>query len=83
MAIFAIGSGVSGCANSPGVLIAGRAVQGAGGGGIILMIEMIACDLVPLRERAKFMGIIFAVFALGLSLGPFIDGAITQSVSWR
>ncbi|KAI0486478.1 MFS general substrate transporter [Xylaria cf. heliscus] len=83
VAIFAIGSGVSGGANSPGMLIAGRAVQGAGGGGIILMIEMIICDLVPLRERAKFMGIIFAVFALGSSLGPFIGGAITQNVTWR
>ncbi|KAJ2970576.1 hypothetical protein NUW58_g9650 [Xylaria curta] len=83
VAIFAIGSGVSGGANSPGMLIAGRAVQGGGGGGIILMIEMIICDLVPLRERAKFMGIIFAVFALGSSLGPFIGGAIAQNVSWR
>ncbi|KAI0193882.1 MFS general substrate transporter [Astrocystis sublimbata] len=54
VAIFAIGSGISGGANSPTMLIAGRAVQGAGGGGIILMIEMIICDLVPLRERAKY-----------------------------
>ncbi|KAI1100051.1 MFS general substrate transporter [Jackrogersella minutella] len=83
VAIFAIGSGVSGGARSAGMLIAGRAVQGAGGGGVILMIEMIICDLVPLRDRGKFMGIIFAVFALGSSLGPFIGGAISQNSTWR
>lgn len=82
MAIFALGSGISGGAHTAEMLIAGRAVQGAGGGGVILMIEMIVCDLVPLRERGKFMGIIFAVFALGSSLGPFIGGAIAQR-DWR
>lgn len=82
MAIFALGSGISGGAHTAEMLIAGRAVQGAGGGGVILMIEMIVCDLVPLRERGKFMGIIFAVFALGSSLGPFIGGAIAQH-DWR
>lgn len=63
---------MSGGAYSTGMLIAGRAVQGVGGGGIILMIEMIVCDLVPLRERGAAIGIIFAVFALGSSMGPFI-----------
>ncbi|KAI1765786.1 major facilitator superfamily domain-containing protein [Hypoxylon sp. FL1150] len=65
------------------MLIAGRAIQGAGGGGVILMVEMIVCDLVPLRDRGKFMGIIFAVFAIGSSLGPFIGGAIAQGATWR
>ncbi|KAI4862252.1 MFS general substrate transporter [Hypoxylon rubiginosum] len=83
VAIFALGSGISGGASSAGMLIAGRAIQGAGGGGVILMIEMIICDLIPLRERGKFMGIIFAVFAIGSSLGPFIGGAIAQDATWR
>ncbi|KAK6215894.1 hypothetical protein LQW54_004074 [Pestalotiopsis sp. IQ-011] len=82
VAIFALGSGISGGGRSAGMLLAGRAVQGAGGGGVVLMIEMIVCDLVPLRERGKFMGVIFAVFALGSSLGPFIGGAIAQH-DWR
>ncbi|KAI0379538.1 MFS general substrate transporter [Hypomontagnella monticulosa] len=81
--IFALGSGVSGAATSAGMLIAGRAVQGAGGGGIILMVEMIICDLVPLRDRGSYMGIILAVFAIGSSLGPFIGGAIVASTTWR
>ncbi|XXH02253.1 hypothetical protein Hte_008622 [Hypoxylon texense] len=83
VAIFALGSGISGGATSAGMLIAGRAIQGAGGGGVILMIEMIICDLVPLRDRGKFMGIIFAVFAIGSSLGPFLGGAVAQGATWR
>lgn len=69
-----LGSGISGGATSTGMLIGGRAVQGIDGGssGIILMIEMIVCDLVALRDRSRFMGVIFALFSVGTSLGPFI-----------
>ncbi|KAL1616300.1 hypothetical protein SLS56_011464 [Neofusicoccum ribis] len=83
VATFALGSGISGGATSTAMLIGGRAVQGIGGGGINLMIEMIVCDLVPLRDRGRFMGVIFALFAVGTSLGPFIGGAIVQNTSWR
>lgn len=83
VATFVLGSGISGGATSTGMLIAGRAVQGIGGGGINLMIELIVCDLVPLRERGNFMGIIFAIFAVGTSVGPFVGGAIVQHASWR
>ncbi|KAF2431627.1 MFS general substrate transporter [Tothia fuscella] len=83
VAIFVLGSGISGGAQNTGMLIAGRAVQGIGGGGINLMIDLIVCDLVPLRERGNFMAIIFAIFAVGTSLGPFIGGAIVQHASWR
>lgn len=83
VAIFALGSGISGGASSTRMLIAGRAVQGVGGGGIILMIELIVCDLVPLRDRGRFMGIIFALFSIGASMGPFIGGAIAQNTTWR
>ena len=65
------------------MLIAGRAVQGIGGGGINLMIDLITCDLVPLRERGNFMAIIFAIFAVGTSLGPFVGGVLVQHTSWR
>jgi MFS family permease len=39
--------------------------------------------MLPLRERGNFMGMIFAVFAVGTSLGPFIGGVIVQHSSWR
>ena len=83
VAIFALGSGVSGGATSTAMLIGGRAVQGIGLGGVNMIIDIIVCDLVPLRERGNFMGIIFAVFSVGSSLGPFIGGVLVQRVSWR
>ena len=48
-----------------------------------MMIDMIVSDLVPLRERSNFMGMIFAVFSIGTSLGPIIGGLIVQRTSWR
>ncbi|EHK99460.1 putative Uncharacterized MFS-type transporter [Glarea lozoyensis 74030] len=83
VAMFALGSGISGGATTTAMLIGGRAVQGVGGGGINMLIDLIVCDLVPLRERGNFMGIIFGVFAIGTSLGPFIGGAIVQNTTWR
>lgn len=65
------------------MMIAGRTIQGIGGGGINVMIDMIVSDMVPLRERGNFMGMIFAVFSIGTSLGPFIGGALVQHSSWR
>ncbi|GAP85175.1 putative major facilitator superfamily general substrate transporter [Rosellinia necatrix] len=83
VAAFALGSGISGGASSATMLIAGRAVQGIGGGGIILMIEMIVCDLVPLRDRGRFTAVILGVFGIVSSLGPFIGGAIVEGATWR
>lgn len=76
VAVFTLGSGISGGANSPAMLIAGRAIQGIGGGGINLMIEVIVSDLVPLRERGNYMALIFAIFCLGTAIGPFVGGGM-------
>lgn len=81
--LFIIGSGISGGAINSSMMIAGRTIQGIGGGGINVMIDMIVSDMLPLRERGNFMGMIFAVFSIGTSLGPFIGGAIVQHSSWR
>ncbi|GLA78050.1 hypothetical protein AtubIFM55763_010535 [Aspergillus tubingensis] len=74
--LFAIGSAVSGSARSTNVLIVGRTIQGVGGGGINVLVDIIVSDLVPLRERPN-------VFAVALSLGPVIGGIMTQRVTWR
>ncbi|KAK5637548.1 hypothetical protein RRF57_013263 [Xylaria bambusicola] len=63
------------------MLITGRAVQGVGNGGTILMIEMILCDLVPLRDRERSTAIIFGVFGIVSSLDPFIGGAIVEGAT--
>ncbi|TPX23997.1 hypothetical protein DIZ76_013340 [Coccidioides immitis] len=82
-ALFILGSGISGGAHNMGMMIAGRAIQGLGAGGINVLIEIIICDLVPLRERGNYLALIFGLIALGTALGPFFGGLIVQHTSWR
>lgn len=81
--LFAVGSAISGSATNLEVLIIGRAVQGIGGGGVNVLIQIIICDLVPLRDRSKFMGIIFSTFTVALTIGPVVGGALAEHASWR
>ncbi|KAH8586114.1 major facilitator superfamily domain-containing protein [Bisporella sp. PMI_857] len=53
--LFTLGSGVAGGAVNPAMLIAGRTVQGLGAGGIYVLLDIVCCDLVPLRERGKYL----------------------------
>ncbi|RWA08692.1 hypothetical protein EKO27_g6424 [Xylaria grammica] len=82
VALFAIGSGIAGGANGVPMLIAGRTIQGIGCGGIFVLLDVVVCDLVPLRERGKYLGPILAAGGLGSTLGPLIGGALT-AVTWR
>ncbi|TIC99614.1 Efflux pump FUS6 [Colletotrichum higginsianum] len=81
--IFSAGSAVCGTANSARELIGGRAVQGLGAAGINVLVEVILCDLLPLRERGQFMGFLFLFIVLGSVLGPLLGGLIVDRVSWR
>ncbi|KAK3377352.1 major facilitator superfamily protein [Lasiosphaeria ovina] len=83
VATFILGSGISGGATSIVMLIAGRVVQGIGGGGINVLIEIIVCDIVPLRERGTYLGVIFGFIGLGTSLGPLFGGLIVEHTTWR
>ena len=82
-ATFTLGSGLSGGAKNMNMLIAGRLVQGIGAGGINVLIEIIICDILPLRERGRYLGITFGLIALGTTLGPLFGGLIVQHTSWR
>ncbi|KPV74144.1 uncharacterized protein RHOBADRAFT_15707 [Rhodotorula graminis WP1] len=81
--IFALGSALTGAAQSMAMAIGGRSVQGIGGGAILTMVEIIICDLVPLAERGTYFGIIGAVWALASTLGPPIGGALASAGAWR
>ena len=81
--IFMVGSLVAALSNSIGMLIAARAVQGIGGGGLIILVNIVIADLFSLRNRGAFYGMIGAVWAIASSIGPIIGGAFTQSVTWR
>jgi MFS family permease len=82
-AAFTMGSGICGGASSMGMLIAGRVVQGIGAGGINVLIEIVVCDLIPLRQRGQYLAIMFGLVAIGTALGPFFGGLIVQYSTWR
>ncbi len=81
-ALFALGSGISGGANGIGMLIAGRTVQGLGAGGIFVLVDTVVCDLVPLQQRAKYLGLVRVFGAIGFPLGPVVGGALAAA-NWR
>lgn len=84
VAVFVLGSGLIGGASSGAMLIGARGVQGVGAGGINMMADMIVCDLVPLRDRSAFMGLIFGLGAgVAAVIGPLIAGALTTAGAWR
>lgn len=68
--------------NVPTILV-GRVLQGAGSGGGLSLIEIIVTDLMPLKFRAGYFGMIALAWALGSALSPLIGGAFTQKVTWR
>ncbi|MEU0332920.1 MFS transporter [Streptomyces sp. NPDC006193] len=81
--IFLIGSALCGAAQDMPQLIAFRAVQGLGGGGLIVLSMAIVGDLVPPRERGRYQGLFGAVFGATSVLGPLLGGLFTEHLSWR
>jgi hypothetical protein len=83
VAFFMLGSGLSGGAKSTAMMIAGRLIQGLGAAGINSMTQIIISDILPVRERPKYMGLVFATFGVGTALGPPVGGVIAQHGAWR
>lgn len=83
IAIFMLGSVIGGLSSSMGWLITGRAIQGIGGGGLMILAQAIIADVVPARERGKYMGVIGGVFALSSVAGPLLGGWFTEGIGWR
>ncbi|MCU1432961.1 MAG: family efflux transporter permease subunit [Actinotalea sp.] len=83
ISIFIGGSVVGGLAQDMTWLITGRAVQGLGGGGLMILAQAIIADVVPARERGRYMGIMGGVFALSSVAGPLLGGWFTEGIGWR
>lgn len=83
LAIFVCGSTVCALASSMDGLVAGRAVAGLGGGGLIILAQAIIADVIPPRQRGKYMGIMGAVYAVSTVIGPLLGGWFVEVTGWR
>lgn len=80
---FIVGSVAAAAAPETVTLIAGRAAQGIGAGGLLSLVQVVLADIISPRERGKYMGLLGAVTAAGTIGGPLLGGVITDLFGWR
>jgi EmrB/QacA subfamily drug resistance transporter len=83
LVVFLAGSVLCGLSANFVELVVFRAVQGLGGGGLIVSAQAAIGDVVSPRERGRYAGVFGSVFGLATVIGPLVGGAITEGLSWR
>ena len=81
--VFLIGSALCGLAQSMPELIIFRAIQGLGGGGLMVGAQAALGDVVPPRQRGRYTGLFIAIFGAASVAGPLLGGFITTNLTWR
>ncbi|RDL33276.1 MFS general substrate transporter [Venustampulla echinocandica] len=81
--IFFVGSLLCAVSVNVGMLIASRGIQGVGGGGLLILVNIAISDLFSMRNRGKYFGMIGGVWAFASTVGPVLGGVFTEKVSWR
>ncbi|PWY86768.1 MFS general substrate transporter [Aspergillus heteromorphus CBS 117.55] len=81
--LFLVGSLICGLAQNVSMVIAGRAIQGVGSGGITVLANICVSDLFNVRRRSAYLGIFGATWAIAGAIGPIIGGAFTTYSTWR
>jgi EmrB/QacA subfamily drug resistance transporter len=83
LVIFVLATAAAGFAQDPATLIAFRAVQGLGAGGLAALSQVLMADIISPRERGRYMGLFGAVMAVATVGGPLLGGVITDAIGWR
>lgn len=81
--VFLVGATIAGLAQSMGMLVAGRAVQGLGGGALIVLAMALVADVLPPRKRGQAQGMLGAVFGISTLIGPLIGGFLVETLNWH
>ena len=81
--VFLIGSALCGISQNMTELIAFRALQGLGGGGLLVVTMAVVGDIIPPRDRGRYQGFFGAVFGLSTVIGPLLGGFFVDNLSWR
>jgi len=81
--LFLVGSALCGLAQDMTQLILMRALQGLGGGGLLVVSMAVIGDVIPPAERGRFQGLFGAIYGLATVVGPLLGGFLVEHLSWR